>query len=282
MFHIVTDSSADMPEGWAESYDISILPINIQVGNKTYRQGIDLDNDGFYRMVEEQKIIPKTSLPSVQQVVDFFQQIADQGDTILSIHLASTLSGTFSVVQMASQEVVSRFKVLPFDSGGGSALLAFMCQEARLLERDGAPAQVILNRLDFIRRKMTVIFTIDTLDFALLSGRVNRLQAALSSFLQIKPIIILKDGLLDMAEKVRTRQKALERVLELVQKRVGEKKVNIAVVHARDLTTARFLADQVKRLFNVKEMIMTELSISVVAHMGPRTVGIVAYPVEED
>jgi DegV family protein with EDD domain len=282
MFHIVTDSSADMPDGWAETYDISILPVNIQVGNKTYRQGIDLDNDAFYRLVEEQKTIPKTSLPSVQQVVEFFQQIAQQGDTILSIHLASKLSGTYSVVQLASQEVASRFKVLPFDSGGGSALLAYMCQEACLLNRSGAPIQDILNRLDFIRRKVIVIFTIDTLDFALMSGRVNRLQAAISSILQIKPIIILKDGLLDMAEKVRTRQKALERVLELVQQRVGAKKVNVAIVHARDLTTARFLADQVRHLFNVKDMIMTELSISVVAHMGPRTVGIVAYPVEED
>lgn len=282
MFHIVTDSSADMPEGWARTYEIDVLPVNIQVGDKTYRQGIDLDNDTFYRLVKEQQQIPHTSLPSLPQVVDFYQRIAQKGDTILSVHVGSRMSGTLAVIQTAAQEVAGSFKVLPFDSGGGSALLAYMCQEARLLERAGAPAQEILSRLEFIRRKVTVIFTVDSLDFAAMSGRVNRLQAALSSFLQIKPIIVLKDGLLDMAEKVRTRQKALERVLYLVRQQVGERKVNIAVVHARDLPTAQALAERLKGLLNCSNVIMTELSISVVAHLGPRTVGIVAYPVEED
>jgi DegV family protein with EDD domain len=282
MFHIVTDSTADMPEGWVNTYGIDIMPINIKVGEKMYQQGIDLDNDDFYRLVKELRVIPQTSLPSLLQVKEFYQRIASSGDTILSLHVGSKLSGTFSVVQAAAREIADRIKVFPFDSGGGSALLAFMAQEARLLERGGVSIQDILQRLDFIRRKVTVIFTIDTLDYARLSGRVNRLQATLSSFLQVKPIIVLKDGLLDIAEKVRTRQKSLDRVLEMVRERVGEKRVNIAVVHARDLPTARILCERVRAVLNCKQMILTELSISVVAHMGPGTVGIVAYPVDED
>ena len=105
MLHIVTDSTADMPEGWARSYDIDILPINIQVGEKTYRQGIEMDNDAFYRIVKELQVIPKTSLPSMQQVEDFYRRIARLGDTILSLHISSKLSGTFAVVQAAAQEV---------------------------------------------------------------------------------------------------------------------------------------------------------------------------------
>lgn len=282
MFHIVTDSTADMPEGWARSYDIDILPVNIQVGDKTYRQGIDLDNDAFYRIVKELQVIPKTSLPSLQQVKDFYQRIAQKGDTILSLHVGSKLSGTVAVVQGAAREISDRFNVFPFDSGGGSAMLAYMSQEARLLERGGASIQEILHRLEFIRRKVTVIFTVDTLDFARMSGRVNRLQASLSSFLQVKPIIMLKDGLLDIVEKVRTRQKSLNRVLEMVRQRVGDNRVNIAVVHARDLPTAEDLCNRVRGMLNCKQMIMTELSISVVAHLGPGTVGIIAYPVDED
>ena len=122
----------------------------------------------------------------------------------------------------------------------------------------------------------------DTLDFARLSGRVNKFQTSLSSLLKIKPIIALREnGSLDIAEKVRTRGRSIDRILELVKQKVGDRKVNIAVVHARDLPTASLLKNQVKKLFNVKDLITTELSISVAAHLGPRTVGLIAYPVEE-
>ena len=175
-----------------------------------------------------------------------------------------------------------RFKVTPFDSGGGSAMLAYLCQEARVLDKAGATIQDILDRLEFIKRKITIIFTVDTLDFARLSGRVSRLQTSLSSLLKIKPIIALKEnGSLDITDKVRTRSRAIEKVLDMVRERVGDKKVNIAIVHARDLQTADDLKTRVKKLLNVKDLITTEFSISVAAHLGPRTVGVIAYPVEE-
>jgi DegV family protein with EDD domain len=279
---IVTDSAADMPAGWAQKYAIDILPINIQFGDQTYRQGIDLSNDQFYELVEKTQKIPKTSLPTPAQIAEFYQKIAKVGDQILSIHVSSKLSGTMSMVEQAARDVADRFRVTPFDSGGGSAMLAFLCQEARVLQKAGATLQDIVDRLVFIREKITIIFTVDTLDFARLSGRVNRLQTSLSSMLRIKPIITLKEnGSLDITEKVRTRGRSIDRVLEIVKQRVGDRKVNIAVVHARDLQTARDLKNQVSKLLNVKDLIMTELSISVAAHLGPRTVGLIAYPVDE-
>ncbi len=281
-FKIVTDSSADMPEGWAQQYGINILPINIQFGEKSYRQGIDLTNDQFYEMVEETQKIPKTSLPTPAQIIEFYQKIAKTGDSILSIHVSSKLSGTLAMVEQAAHEVADRFKVTPFDSGGGSAMLAYLCKEARVLEKAGGTIQDIVNRLTFIRQKITIIFTVDTLDFARLSGRVNRFQTSLSSLLKIKPIIALREnGSLDIAEKVRTRGRSIDRILEMVKQKVGDRKVNIAVVHARDLPTAGVLKDKVAKLFNVKDLITTELSISVAAHLGPRTVGLIAYPVDE-
>lgn len=282
LLRIVTDSAADMPDGWSKKYKVDVLPINIQFGEKTYRQGIDLTNDQFYDLVNETHKIPKTSLPTPSQIASFYNSIAKVGDTILSIHVSGKLSGTFSMVQQAAKEVAERFRVVPFDSGGGSAMLAYLCSEARILDKAGASIQEILKRLEAIRERITIIFTVDSLEFARLSGRVNHLQSSISSLLNIKPIITLQEnGKLDMTEKVRTRSRAIERVIELVKNRVGEKKVNVAVVHARDLTAAEVVRGLVMKTLNVGQMITTELSISVAAHLGPRTVGLVAYPVEE-
>jgi DegV family protein with EDD domain len=279
---IVTDSSADMPPGWVEKYKINILPINIQFGDRTYQQGVDLSNDQFYDLVEQTQKIPKTSLPTPTQVIEFYQKIARMGDSILSIHVSGKLSGTILMVEEAARQVAGRFKVTPFDSGGGSAMLAYLCREARVLDKAGATVQDILDRLEFIKRKITIIFTVDTLEFARLSGRVNKLQTSLSSLLKIKPIISLKEnGSLDITDKVRTRSRSIDKVLEMVREKVGDSKVNIAIVHARDLQTADDIKGRIKKLLNVRDLITTELSISVAAHLGPRTVGVIAYPVEE-
>ncbi len=278
---IVTDGSVDMPEGWQEKYGIDMVPLWVQFGNETYLQGVDIGPWNFYRIVREKHIFPKTSLPSPQQVVQFYRKIAKKGDSVLSIHLTNTLSGTFGIFQMAARELVGEIQVYAFDSGGGSAALGLMCREARLMEMAGSSIQDILNRLESIRNKLTIMFTVDNLEFARLSGRINALQSALSSLLNIKPIIILRDGLLQVVGKVRTRQKALDRILETAREKVGKQRVVMAVVHAADPDMAQDVAEKAKSLFNVKEVIVTELSIPVAAHLGPGAIGIITYPDED-
>ncbi len=282
MLRIVADGSADMPQGWAKEFEVEILPINIHFHGQDYIQGVDINPDQFYQMVRESKCIPTTSLPSPDQIAEFYHKIARLGDNILSIHVASKMSGTFSSAQMAAQELIDDFHVVPFDSGSGSAVLAFMTRDARLMDRAGASLQEIIARLEEIRRRITVIFTLDTLEYARLSGRVSALQARVTSLLQIKPIIVLRDGLLEMADKVRTRSRSINRVLELVRKQVGDHLVNVAVVHAVDPATCELLVEMVKKCLNYKDLITTELSIAVAANLGPRTVGIAAYPVIEE
>jgi len=281
MLQIVTDGSIDMPETWQEDYQINIVPLWVQFGEETFLQGVEIGPHNFYRLVREKKIFPKTSLPSPQQVVDFYRKVAHNGDSILSIHLTNTLSGTFNIFQLAAKELVNEIPVYPYDSGAGSAALAFMCREARLMERTGSSVQDIVTRLDGMRKRLTIMFTVDNLEFAHLSGRVNALQTALSSLLKIKPVIVLRDGLLQMAEKVWTRQKALDRILESVRERVGGQKVVMAIVHAADPEMAREVVVKARRLFNIKELIVTDLSIPVAAHLGPGTIGIIAYSVDE-
>ncbi|HSQ26786.1 MAG TPA: DegV family protein [Anaerolineales bacterium] len=278
MLRIVTDGSADMPEGWQREYDIDIVPIPIQFGNRTFLQGVDLSNEAFYRLVRETGMIPKTSLPSPSLFSQTYQKIAGPGDTILSIHVSSKMSGTFSAALIAARELVDQYKIIPVDSGSGSAALGFMCREARLMERNGAPLQSILNRLDFMRQNISIVMALDSLDFARMSGRVSALKAAIASLLSVKPIVVLKDGLLGMAEKVRTRGKSLDRVVEIARQCAVDKQVNVAIVHCQDPQAGKTLGQQVKTVLNCRELIMTELSISVAANLGPGTVGIVVYP----
>lgn len=281
MFRIVMDGAGDMPEGWAEDFEIRTIPINIQIKGKTYLQYIDLSNEKFYTTVEEIREIPKTSQPTPQQFVDFYRSIANLGDTILSLHVTSKLSGTFTSAVMAARELLGQYNIIPFDSGSGSAALGFMCREARIMERAGASIQAIVDRMQFIRQNVSVVLTMENLEYARLSGRVKALQAALASALNVKPIVVLRDGVLLMAEKVRTRQKALDKILDTIRQQVGDRLVNVAVVHAQDPETGQSLIRIVKEKLNAAEIIVTELSIGVAANLGPGTVGIVAYPIRE-
>lgn len=278
MLRIVTDGAADMPAGWKDEYDIQVIPINIQFGEETYLQGVDLSNEAFYRMVDVSGKIPKTSQPSPFQFKEFYQGVAKPGETILSLHVTSKLSGTFESAVTAARELAGKFNIIPFDSGAGSAALGMMCREARLMERAGVATQQIVERMYQIRRSVQIVLTMNKLDYARMSGRVGTLQAALASVLNVKPIVVLKEGLLDMAEKVRTRGKAIDRVLALLQNRFELEPVHVAVVHARDPESAQALFERAKKVFNAREIIMTELSIAVAANLGPGTVGLIAYP----
>lgn len=281
MLRIITDGAADMPEGWGEEYDIPVIPINIHFGDQTYLQGVDLSNDDFYRLADKSGKVPKTSQPSPYQFKEFYQRIAQAGDSILSIHVTSKLSGTYESALAAARELAEKFHIFPFDSAAGSAAIGMMCREARLMDRAGEGIQKILERMDYIRRHVSIVLTLDTLDYARMSGRVGALQAALASVLNVKPIVVLKDGILDMAERVRTRSRALERVLEIQVAQFGKQVVNVAAVHARHPESANFLLERARKLFNIRDSIMTDLSISVAANLGPGTVGLVVYPVGE-
>jgi DegV family protein with EDD domain len=155
-----------------------------------------------------------------------------------------------------------------------------MCRDARLMERAGATVEKIVERMKFISSNIEIILTLDTLEYAQKSGRVKALSAALASLLNVKPIVILEDGVLDVSDKVRTRSKSLEYVLETMSGRMGKRLVNAAVVHAEDLKSGERLMKMVPEVLNCKELIMTELSTALTANLGPGTVGVIAYPLE--
>jgi len=277
---IAMDSAGDMPAGWAEAYQIDVIPINIHFGDQMFLQGIDLSNQDFYRITEESGVIPKTSQPTPQQFVEFYQRIAEPGDTILSLHVTGKLSGTLDSAEIAARELEGQYRIFPVDSASGSAAMGYMCRDARVMDRAGKSAEEIVGFWENTRRNVAIYLTLDTMEYARMSGRVKALQAALASLLNVKPIIVLNDGVLELGDRVRTRKKSLEFVVDKVVQQMGERLIRAAVVHAEDPEAGETLMEKVKESLNIKELIMTELSIGVAANLGPGTVGVIAYPVE--
>lgn len=281
MLRIVMDGAGDIPEAWISEYQIHVIPINIQFEEKTFLQGIDLSNEDFYRLVDTRNIVPKTSQPSPQQFIDFYRKIAEPNDTILSIHVTQHLSGTYASAEMAAKELEGEFRVIPVDSANGSVGMGFMCRDARRMERAGAPLNKIMAYMEYLRQNINIILTLDTLEYARLSGRVRTLQAALVSLLDVKPIVMLKDGILAMAGRVRTRKRSFQQITDEMASRMGNRPVNAAVVNARDPGAGEILMELVRSKLNCLELVSAELSIAVAANLGPGTVGIIAYPVDE-
>jgi DegV family protein with EDD domain len=280
MLRIVTDGAVDLPVEWLEEYDIQIIPINVHFGEKTYLQYVDLDLPAFYQLVEKSTVFPKTSQPSPHQFVEFYKKVAKEGDTILSIHITSKLSGTYASAVIAAEEAKGMFNVIPVDTQGGSMGTGFMCRTARQMDRAGKSVDEIIRHIEAIRSKVQVILTLDTLEYARRSGRVGAFSAALASILNVKPIALLKDGVIEMVDKVRTRKAALNRVLEMGKQAYGDQPVYLAVVHARDLASGQALMEEAKKRFNIKDAILTDLSVSLAINFGPGTVGLVLYPAE--
>ena len=281
MLRIVTDGAADMPPEWEKEFEIEVIPINIQFGEKTYLQYVDLDNAGFYKMVDETRTIPKTSQPSPHQFAEFYKKIAQKGETIISIHVTSKLSGTYASAVQAAADVKDMFTVLPVDSMVGSVAIGFMCREARKMDRAGKSAAEIVQALENVRERVRAIFTLDTLEYARMSGRVGAMQAALASLMNVKPIAVLRDGILNMAERVRTRKASVARIIEMAEQEFGKTPVFLGVLQANDKPSGEALLAEASKHFNVVgEPVLTDLSISVAANLGPGTVGLVLYPAE--
>jgi DegV family protein with EDD domain len=279
MIKIVTDSACDLPPDYYRAYGIHVVPINIQFGTETYRDGIDLDRAGFYRKVEETDTLPGTSQPSSGQFEKAYRRMMDEGaEDIISVHVTAKLSGTYQSAKLAAEMLQGEVRVHPFDSACASGGQGFMAVEAVRMVRAGKTVGEIMARLETLRERVNIVLTLNDLRFAQMSGRVGRLQSSLASLLNVKPIVLLEDGIVDVVEKVRTRRRAVDRLIELMAERVGTSwEVNLAAIHADVPKEGQELLEQAKSFFNYREAFLANLTTSLLVHLGPATLGLVAY-----
>ncbi len=276
---IVVDSTCDTPPDWPQRQRLHFIPIHIRFGADAFREGIDITETAFYARVDAEHQIPQTSQPSPGEFSDLYRKLAAAGhDAIISMHVTGKLSGTYQSAVLAADMVKDAIPVHPFDSGCGSAGLGFMAAES--LERldAGHSADQVLARLSEIRPRMNILLTPATLKYAQMSGRVSALGSAIASLLDVKPIIVLDEGELAAGERVRTHKRALERMVAIMRERLGNTAAHVAAVHARAPAEAAQLADWARQALNCAELWITPLATSVAVHLGPGTVGLVAYP----
>lgn len=280
MIRIVTDSTCDLPQELVDQYKIHVVPIPIQFGADTFLDGVTIDRPTFYERVEQDGVLPTTSQPPPNAFIEAYRKLAEQADEIISIHVTGKLSGTLNSAKMAAEAVADTIKVHVFDSWAGSGGLGFMCLDAARMAQAGKQVTEILKRLEETRPQVNHLFTLASLKFAEMSGRVNKLQSALASLLNIKPIIKADGGLMELAAQVRTRKKAIERVIEMARERVGDARVNLAVIHAQAPEEAAELLEQAKTALHCSETFVHELALSLAVHFGPGTLAIVTYPAD--
>jgi DegV family protein with EDD domain len=280
MVQIVTDSTADMPADWKARYGINVVPINLHLGNRSYLDGIELDSDRFFQLIQHLREIPKTAAPTPEQFKQLYRRIARAGEVILSIHASDRLSATFETCSAVARDLANEIRIIPFNSLGGSAAIGFMCREASELAKKGTPVEAIVRRLEQMREQTGVWLTLDTLEFARMGGRVGALASALASVLKVKPIIELQEGMLVVTDKVRTRARAIDQLLIKARERFADQAVDVAVMHVRAQEAAEELRRRVEATLNCKELFIEQINNTVTTHLGPGAVGIVACPAE--
>jgi len=278
MLKVITDTTCNLAPELIKAHQIPTAPIAIQFGEESYDEFVNIDRDLFYRRIEETGRIPTTSQPSPAWFADQYRQAAETKSPVLVITVTSKHSGTHDSATLA-RSLVPEADVEVFDSAAVSLGTGWMVLEAVKMAAQGATRSAVLQRLAKFRRDSFLFLTPSTLKYLQMSGRVGKLQGAIASMLNVKPIIILKDGMLEARETVRTRGKALERLVTLAEAAAGKALVRMGVVHARAPEDGRRLLDMVTSRLNCEATMLEDLVPSLAVHGGPGVVGLAFHKV---
>ncbi len=267
---IITDSTANISKELIASYNIKIVPLNIHVKDMVLREGIDVSNDEYYDLLRREPIFPKTSQPSSGDFLDVFNSYPP-GTEIIVITISSLLSGTYQSAAMAADMLEGDIKVTILDSHTTSVGQGFMV--AKACEMAAAfNVLEITAELERIKQNSKLFFVVDNLEYLARGGRISQLSKYIGTILQMKPILHLKHGQIELFEKVRTSGRALKHILGELEKDLAQVQ-NLAVLHVSAHTEAVLFAEQVKAIYR-KEVPIYEANPVIGSHVGPGTVGL--------
>jgi DegV family protein with EDD domain len=274
---IITDSTAYLHAETVAQYGIHVLPLKVHWDGETYRDNVDLHPQEFYQRLVHAANLPTTSQPSAQEFLNLFEEIAPQAESVLAILISSGISGTVDSAMSAAQEF-NRIPLMVIDSKLTSIGLALCVQRAAQLAESGATFEDVTQQVSRIAAGVRTFFVVDTLKYLHKGGRIGGASRYLGAVLKIKPILTLTvSGHIDGLEKVRTKKKALQQVINLAQKEAGDQPVVAGLAHANDPETASQFADLVRHSLNCKELHQYELSPVIGTHVGPGTLGLAFY-----
>jgi DegV family protein with EDD domain len=275
-FAIVTDSTAYIPAEYIKKHSISVAPQVLIWGNETFRDGVDIRPDEFYSRLKTTKAMPSTSQVSPATMQSIFQPLVDQGLEVLGIFVSSKLSGTLQSAQQGREMMGSAGdKITLVDSQSTAMALGFQVLAAARAFEAGANLKECVAKAEKAHERTGVFFAVDTLEFLHRGGRIGGAQRFIGSALNLKPILSLKEGRVEGIERIRTKSKAHDRILELISEQVkGKANIRIATLHANAAEDAKALLERAKQELNPVETIFTEVSPVVGTHAGPGTIGL--------
>lgn len=271
---VMTDSTAYIPEHVREELGIHMVPLNVVFDDVAYREEIDISTEEFYQKMKEHKELPTTSQPTIGEVVEKLEELAKDYDAVVSVHLSSGISGTYQAVVSAG-EMVEGIDVYAYDSEASCFVQAFYCFEAVELSKQGKSPDEIIARLDEMKKTMRAYFMVDDLTNLVRGGRLSNAQGIVGGLLQIKPILHFVDKKIVPFEKIRTRKKAINRIVGMLEEEAAKgKDLRVSFIHANNEESAITLEKQFKEKYPNIETSISYFGPVIGTHLGEGALGI--------
>jgi DegV family protein with EDD domain len=273
---VVTDSSANLPAKLVDALGIRIVPIVLAINGHTFYDGVDITPTEVYHLQRESRDLPKTAAPSIGDFLRIYTAASPEASGIVSIHMSPKLSATHDTA-LAASELVEDVPVRVIDSHSAAMAQGFVVLEAARAAAQGASLDEVVARADEMSAKVQLLAMVGTLEYLRRGGRIGGAAALLGTVLQIKPVLLVDDGQVDVLTRPRTKSKAVQIMLEELDHRVDSHKVHAAVLHAAVPEDAAELRGEVERRFECSELYVTELTPIMGAHTGPGVLGVAFY-----
>ncbi|MBH0230873.1 DegV family protein [Halobacillus yeomjeoni] len=271
---VLTDSTAYLPRDIRKAKNIHMVPLNVIFGHESYQEEVDINADDFYDMVKEGEKLPKTSQPAIGLMTKKLEELAENYDAVVAIHLSSGISGTFQAMNTAS-EMVENLDVHVYDSEISCLMQGFYALEAAELAENGATPEQILTRMDEMKQTMNAYFMVDDLSHLKRGGRLNGAQAFVGSLLQVKPVLHFVDTKIVPYEKIRTRKKAIRKIISLFEELVSEGgQYKACIIHANRRDEAVEIKKEIEEKHDNVDIEVSYFGPVIGTHLGEGAIGL--------
>ncbi|MCH8801263.1 MAG: DegV family protein [Chloroflexi bacterium] len=272
---IVTDSSADLPTDLVQQNQITVLPCYVVVDDQTFKDGVEINADDFYRRLQAEGRTPTTAQPTVADFQVVYQDLVGQGDQVISIHVSGKLSGTLNSAEQARASLDGGAEGAPveiIDSQLASMPLGLVVLDAAAMAAEGSDYHEVAEK---VRQGLNLhhgLFALDTLEYLQKGGRIGKAQAFLGSVLNVKPILRLQDGVAHPVERPRNRERAMRRLVELVKELAPVRR--LAVIHSTDPDRMAVLKGELTGLLPADQIIEARFGSTLGTYIGPNALGV--------
>jgi DegV family protein with EDD domain len=267
IFRIVTDSTADLPLELAKELNISVVPEYVRFGDEIYRDRVDINEEEFYQRLLHDPVHPSTTQPTPQDFAEIYQKLSREAEGIISIHLSSKLSGTYSSALQGKELARNRCPIEVIDSQVLTMSLGLLVIEATTIAESGKSIQQVAEEVKQTIPSLHFLALLDTLKYLALGGRIGKVQALLGSVLNVKPMLSIRDGELVPVRRVHTRANGLDKLFDFAKS--ANSIQDLAVVYNTTPDEALALARRIGSLFPEERIRLARLGPALGVHAGP-------------